>query len=111
MSTSLPGCCLSAAEFARTAERYRQAADHYAASAHMNGDSAVIELHGDKPSLAALLDEMIAREAECCPHLHFAIEESRDGYQVTLSTGEMAGSERFDLTGALSTLFPTASLG
>jgi len=111
MLTSFCGCSLSEAELARVAERYRRAADHYAANAHLDGDSAVIELHGDKPSLAALLDEMIAREAECCPHLHFAIEETGDGYQVTLSTREMTGSERFDLTGALSTLFPTASLG
>ena len=111
MSNSSTRCTLSEADLARTAQRYRQAAGHYAANAHLDGDSALIELHGDKPSLAALLDEMIAREAECCPQLHFAIEETTEGYQVTLSALGATGGAPLDLTGALSILFPTASPG
>lgn len=108
MTSQLYGCSLNEAEFARTTERYNQAAGGVSASAHFDGNVARVDLRGDKPRIAALLDDMIAREADCCAHLQFEVEETEEGYGVALSTNGIPGLERPVLADALSVLFPTA---
>jgi hypothetical protein len=110
MSIPPSACSLSDTELARAREGYRQAAAHYGAIARFEGAAARIELRGDKPSIVALLDDMIARESGCCSHLRFEVAETTQGYGVVLSVNDLPALERPALLDALSILFPTATI-
>jgi hypothetical protein len=110
MSNSPIACTLSITDLAAVKERYREAANHYHATAQLTDASAVISLTGERPYLRSLLDEMVARESECCTFLTFGIAETHAGFEVELRVSgdhEMA----FDaLRESVTTMFPTASV-
>lgn len=108
MPDRLYACTLSPGELAHAASLYAQAATTYQATVTYDKDAALVHLHGDKPQLTALLDDMLARESGCCSHLTFESSESADGYTLNVrAVGEpdLAGEI---LRAAMSVLFPTA---
>jgi hypothetical protein len=110
VTARLHGCLLSASELKRAREEYALAASHYQAAGRIDGDVAQVNLRGDKPAIAALLDGMIARESGCCGHLRFAVEEASEGYRVTITVEDAPALERPVLADILPVLFPAAAL-
>lgn len=110
MAVSLPRCRLSPAEYVTVTEGYARAAALYVATAVVDDDRAVVDIRGAKPQLAELIDEMIAREGQCCSHLRFAASETDDGYRVELSIPEAPGRAAPALCQTLSVLFPSATI-
>jgi rhodanese-related sulfurtransferase len=108
MSHRLYGCTLDAADLARVTELYARSANIYQATVRYTGDRAHIHLRGDKAPIAALLDEMIAREGDCCAHIQFDTREADDGYDVVLSVRGAPGMERAVLLDSVPAFFPAA---
>ncbi|HUG13556.1 MAG TPA: hypothetical protein VMM78_00945 [Thermomicrobiales bacterium] len=105
----LYACTLSPAELAEAAGQYARAAAMYHGTVAYADDGALVTLHGDKGFLAALLDEMIAREGACCSHLQFVVAEAQGGFDIRLHVDgdpELAGAI---LRQTVSVLFPGAA--
>lgn len=85
MSTGEIACSLRATELKQVEGRYREAARHYIGTVRFDESGADVHLIGSKDPLRSLLDEMIARESECCSFLRFDVRETPDGYEVRLS--------------------------
>jgi hypothetical protein len=110
VTARLHGCLLSAPELKRAREEYALGASHYQAAGRIDGDVARVDLRGDKPAIAALLDGMIARESGCCSPLHFDVVEASEGYRVTITVEDAPALERPVLADILPVLFPAAAL-
>lgn len=102
------GCSLDPAALAEVRSVYAAAAARYAASARFEDDRALVELRGAKGPIRALLDDMIAREAGCCPQFAFEVAETADGFQVEVRLS--GASERTALRQAVATFFPSATV-
>lgn len=110
MSNAIPRCTLDASGQADARARYTSVADRYTATVAFTDDEAWVELRGQKPELRALLDEMIAREAGCCAHIHFAFTETAGGFAGTLHVSGAPGQERSVLKATMPALFPNAAV-
>jgi hypothetical protein len=109
--TNLPiACTLSTADLAAAKERYREAAAQYDASVRLTDTSAVISMTGDQAFLRSLLDEMVARESECCAFLTFDIAETHQGFEVVLRVPGEKEIVLDALRESVTTMFPTASV-
>lgn len=108
METQRLGCSLSPAEMAAVLKQYAQSATLYRASGRIDDTHADIHLCGDREALAALLDGMIAQEADCCSFLRFERQVVEDGYRVRLSIHGAPGFEHNLLRQAVPAFFPTA---
>lgn len=102
------GCRLPAAELAAILTRYRRAASLYQATVRFQDHQAHLHLRGDKQALAAFLDDMVAREADCCPGLRFDVEEASDGYRVQLSVPGKIRPKQPVMQKIAHAFFPTA---
>jgi hypothetical protein len=102
-------CTLSAPDLAAVKERYRQAANHYRASARFSDTNAVISLTGDRAFLRSLLDEMVARESECCAFLSFDVKETHTGFEVVLHVSGDHEMAEDALRESVATMFPTTT--
>ena len=101
-------CGLGAADRAEVAAGYARAADRYRATVRFEEDRARVTLRGDTSSLAALLDEMVAREAACCSFLRFDRRDTADGYRVDLAVDAARELARPLLEEMVGVLFPAA---
>lgn len=106
MTRQLDGCRLDAPDLAAILANYAEAAGRYRATVDIGDHRARVQLRGDKQSLAAFLDEMIAQEGTCCSFLHFDTGETADGYRVEISVRGLAGPVRPVLEQAVDALFP-----
>ncbi len=104
------GCSLSEAEFSNVASAYARAVTLHTATARFDGDRATVDLCGRKEPIKAFLDEMIDREAGCCAHFHFEVEETGDGFRIELSVPDAPGIASVALRQAIPTFFPTATI-
>jgi len=101
-------CSLAVEDRAEVAARYARATDRYRATVRFEEDRARVMLRGDKSRLAALLDEMVPREAGCCSFLRFDRRDAADGYRVDLTVDADRELARPLLEEMVAVLFPTA---
>lgn len=66
--------------------------------------SVTATFNGDKTALGPYLTEAVEREASCCSFLEFEMEETQEGYRVTMSAD---GSGVPELTSALEMMVAT----
>lgn len=110
MSESLMGCSLSTEQYVNVTEVYARAARIYIATVEFIDDRATIDLCGPKVPIRALLDDMIAREGDCCTHFQFDVTEMGDGYRVELSVPSASEIAPAALRQAVPAFFPFATI-
>lgn len=101
-------CTLGPEELRDVESLYERAAEFYQGTVVYKDSRALVTLCGDRERIAALLDDMIARESACCTHLRFEPAETADGYSVKVRVfGEpdIAGAV---LRATVPLLFPAA---
>ncbi len=59
--------------------------------------NVVANFVGEKDRIGPILRQVIAAEADCCSFLQFEIEESSNGYRVTMSTDGSGNTEVADM--------------
>ncbi|HMM42609.1 MAG TPA: hypothetical protein PKA95_11960 [Thermomicrobiales bacterium] len=110
MAVLLPRCRLSPAEYAAVSAAYARDAALYTATAVVDEYRAVIDASGPKLRLKTLLDEMVAREGQCCSQFRFDVDETADGYQIELTVPEAVGQAATVLRQAVQVFFPSAAI-
>ncbi len=110
MATQLPRCLLSADVYAAVTAGYARASMRYAAAARVDDDGAVVDLRGPAPELKELLDEMVAREGQCCSQFRFVVTETEGGYRVELTIPDAPGRAATALRQAVPVFFPSATI-
>lgn len=75
-------CSLSAGDLAERTSKWRQVAG-FARSRHVE-NGVIVATYPRHEGLRQQLQELIAAEAECCPFMHFNLEERGDELLVEL---------------------------
>lgn len=108
MTNTPLSCSLSLTEYEAVMDAYAHAATFYTATAKHDETRAVIDLRGPKTRIRAALDDMIAREGQCCPHFQFDVSDLDDGYRVELTAPGAPDLDVRALRQAVRAFFPVA---